>query len=98
MRRSLGKVTTKHDLMLECCKVSRLRQAEVRMVVDMLLRIIPHRVSQGESVEIKKAMTFYPAHRKARPARNPRTGEVVMVPERTVMACRFPRGYLCQRQ
>lgn len=59
--------------------------------LDVMLNFIVESVANGDEVQIRGAMTFYGKIRKPRPARNPRTGEVVPLLERRVMLCRFPR-------
>lgn len=46
---------------------------------------IKDRVERGEKVRIKDFGTFQMKTRAARTARNPRTGEEVKVPEKTVL-------------
>lgn len=46
--------------------------------------VIAEHLNEGRKVELRNFGTFYPKTRKARPARNPRTGAVVWLPVRRV--------------
>jgi len=54
------------------------------LVVDGLLNAIKSALAQQENIEIRGFGTFKVRKRKARMARNPRTGEPVHVPARMV--------------
>ncbi len=54
------------------------------LVVDGFLNAIKQAVSSGENIEIRGFGTFKVRRRKARMARNPRTGDPVRVPARAV--------------
>ena len=54
------------------------------LVVDGFLNAIKQAVSSGDNIEIRGFGTFKVRRRKARMARNPRTGDAVRVPARAV--------------
>lgn len=54
------------------------------LVVDGFLNAVKAALAGGEHIEIRGFGTFKVRHRKARTARNPRTGEPVEVPARKV--------------
>lgn len=54
------------------------------LVVDGFLNALKLAMAQGEHVEIRGFGTFKVRKRKSRTARNPRTGEPVTVPSRSV--------------
>jgi nucleoid DNA-binding protein len=54
------------------------------LVVDGLLNAIKNALAEQENIEIRGFGTFKVRKRKARMARNPRTGEAVEVPARVV--------------
>jgi nucleoid DNA-binding protein len=54
------------------------------LVVDGLLNAIKNALAEQQNIEIRGFGTFKVRKRKARMARNPRTGEAVEVPARTV--------------
>ena len=53
------------------------------LVVDGFLNAVKQALAQGHGIEIRGFGTFKARQRKARMARNPRTGEAVSVPART---------------
>lgn len=59
-------------------------------VAQEFLHMIVTAATKGKPVILKGSMTFYTKTRKPRPARNPRNGDVVMLPVRRVMLCRWP--------
>lgn len=54
------------------------------LVVDAFLNAVKRALANGENIEIRGFGTYKVKRRKARMARNPRTGEPVEVPERYV--------------
>jgi integration host factor subunit beta len=54
------------------------------LVVDGFLNAMKQAMAQGENIEIRGFGTFKVRRRKTRMARNPRTGDSVKVPARTV--------------
>lgn len=54
------------------------------LVVDGFLNAVKHALVQGDSIEIRGFGTFRIREHKARTARNPKTGEPVQVPARSV--------------
>jgi nucleoid DNA-binding protein len=76
--------TTKHDLITAISKTTGLTQADARIVVEELLKSIAGILSAGRTIEIRGFGTFYTKVRKPRPARNPKTGEVVPLLKRVV--------------
>ncbi|MBN1306269.1 MAG: integration host factor subunit beta [Chitinispirillaceae bacterium] len=76
--------TTKHDLIASVAKFTGLTQADTKIVVEELLQTIAHILEEGKCIEIRGFGTFYSKVRKPRPARNPKTGEVVPLLRRVV--------------
>jgi nucleoid DNA-binding protein len=75
---------TKHDLIVDVSKTTGLTQADTKIVVEELLETIAQNLEQGKNIEIRGFGTFYIRERKPRPARNPKTGEVVPLHKRVV--------------
>jgi nucleoid DNA-binding protein len=65
---------TKHDLIVDVSKSTGLTQADTKVVVEELLGTIAEILESGKNIEI----------RKPRPARNPKTGDVVPLYKRVV--------------
>jgi len=61
------------------------------LIVDGFLSAVKQALAQGENIEIRGFGTFKVKGRKARKARNPRTGESVRVPARPVPVFRPSR-------
>jgi DNA-binding protein HU-beta len=75
---------TKADLVEKVAEKSGLTRTDVAVVVDHFLEVIKKSLENGHNIEIRGFGTFKIKLRKARKARNPRTGEVVPVPDRKV--------------
>jgi nucleoid DNA-binding protein len=76
--------TTKHDLIASVSKTTGLTQADTKVVVEELLETVAGILENGQSIEIRGFGTFYTKMRKPRPARNPKTGDIVPLHKRVV--------------
>jgi len=76
--------TTKHDLIASVSKFTGLTQADTKIVVEEFLETISKTLEENRTIEIRGFGTFYTKERKPRPARNPKTGDVVPLPRRKV--------------
>ncbi|MGB2696850.1 MAG: HU family DNA-binding protein [Candidatus Zixiibacteriota bacterium] len=75
---------TKADLVEKVAEKTGLTRTDVAVVVDGFLDAIKASMEQGNNIEIRGFGTFKIKQRKARKARNPRTGDEVPVPDRKV--------------
>jgi nucleoid DNA-binding protein len=75
---------TKADLVEAVVQKTGLTRTDVAVVVDKLLEAIKEALENGKNIEIRGFGTFKIKQRKARKARNPRTGAEVPVPDRKV--------------
>ena len=75
---------TKADLVEKVAEKTGLTRTDVAVVVDGFLDAIKASMEQGNNIEIRGFGTFKIKQRKARKARNPRTGDEVPVPNRKV--------------
>lgn len=80
---------TKQDLVQRAAFLSGASQACTRTVLDEFLRVVGEELQVGKAIEIRGFGTFHTKRRQPRPARNPRTGEVVPLGERTVPLFKF---------
>ena len=64
---------------------------DCKLVVDGFLAAVKEALARGEGVELRGFGTLKVRHRKARKARNPRTGEPVEVPARAAAVFRPSR-------
>ncbi len=75
---------TKADIVEDVAQRTGLTKKEVGETVDLFLQKVGDLLSDGKHLEIRGFGTFKVKERKARMARNPRTGETVPVPARRV--------------
>jgi nucleoid DNA-binding protein len=75
---------TKADLVDEIAERTGLTKKDVAETVDEFLTAVTRALEVGKHIEIRGFGTFKVKDRKARIARNPRTGEAVHVPARKV--------------
>jgi nucleoid DNA-binding protein len=76
--------TTKYDLIASVSKFTGLTQADTRIVVEEMLETVSQFLEANNTIEIRGFGTFYTKIRKPRPARNPKTGDVVPLEWRRV--------------
>jgi nucleoid DNA-binding protein len=75
---------TKAEIVEDIAAKTGLTKKEIAEAVDMFLKIVSDALAEGKHLEIRGFGTFKVKQRKARIARNPRTGEPAPVPERKV--------------
>lgn len=75
---------TKADLVEQVAEAigPGITKKECALVIDGFLNAVKQALAQGNGIEIRGFGTFKVRHRKARVARNPRTGDPVQVPAR----------------
>ena len=74
----------KADLVDEVAARTGQAKSTVAAAVEAAMAAIIDAVSQSESVTLSGFGTFEPTQRQARTGRNPRTGETVPIPPKTV--------------
>ena len=76
---------TKADLVEQIAEAigPGITKKDCALVVDGFLNAVKQALARGDGIEIRGFGTFKVRHRKARTARNPRTGEAVKVPARS---------------
>ena len=75
---------TKADLVDRVTAATGLTKRDVAVVVDRFIDAVGKALSNGNHIEIRGFGSFKIKTRRARIARNPRTGATVQVPEKTV--------------
>ena len=77
---------TKADLVEQVAEAigPGITKKDCALVVDGFLNAVKQALSDGENIEIRGFGTFKVRKRETRMARNPRTGEAVEVPSRSV--------------
>lgn len=87
---------TKNDLAAQIAKTTGRHQTEVKQIVQLLINGIVETVVSEGRLELRGFGVFKVKHRKARKARNPKTDEVVIVPERASITFR-PGKFMLDR-
>ena len=80
---------TKQSLIQEIAKSTGFVRNDIKIVVEQFLDLLGEKLIEGNTIEIRGFGTFACKPRKARPARNPRTGETVLIDERLVSTFKF---------
>ena len=75
---------TKADLIAVVADKLKFPWARAELLVDQIFACMTNALQQGEGIEIRGFGTFKVREKKARRARNPRSGEEVMVPAKVV--------------
>ena len=75
---------TKADLVEQISTETRVSKNHTALIVDSLLDAFCRALSEGKHLEIRGFGTFKVRERRARRARNPRSGTEVMVPAKLV--------------
>ena len=73
---------TKADVIARIASETGLTKTDVRLVVEEFLNSVKYALEIDDPLEIRKFGTFHVVSRGQRKARNPRTGEEVLVPAR----------------
>ena len=76
---------TKNDLAISIAQETKLRQMDVKNVIQLTLDHIIDILATKGRIELRNFGVFQVKERKARMARNPKTGEPVPVPARRVV-------------
>ena len=75
---------TKADLVEQIAEATGLTKKDTAVVVDGFLEAVKQALARESNIEIRGFGSFKVKRRKARKARNPRTGDAVYVPGRLV--------------
>jgi nucleoid DNA-binding protein len=76
---------TKKDIILKVSDDTKLKQIDVKKIVQKTFDYITQALARGENIELRNFGIFKVKQRKSRTGRNPRTGQVVPVPPRKVV-------------
>jgi integration host factor subunit beta len=75
---------TKADLVEDISKTTGLNKKDTSIIVNEVINNICHALAEGDKVELRGFGSFKVKERRARQARNPRTGSGVFVPAKLV--------------
>ena len=88
--------TTKKDIVKRVAEKVGEAQGKIAQVFETVLGELSASLVAGERIELRDFGVFSVVRRKARLARNPKTGEAVQVPERSVV--KFKPGRLLRER
>jgi nucleoid DNA-binding protein len=80
----------KQDLVARIAQQTGATKSSAAAAVDSLLEGITRALKKGEAITFVGFGTFKTTHRRARVAKNPRTGDAITIPKRRVV--RFTAG------
>jgi len=80
---------TKQHLIQEVARTTGVSQADTRLATEAFLSTVSDLLVARKTMELRGFGTFLVKIRKARPARNPKTGEVVQLKMRSVPLLKF---------
>lgn len=86
---------TKKEIVLKIVEDTRIKQVDVKKVVQKTFDEIVAALTRGERVELRNFGIFKVKSRRGRTGRNPRTGEAVPVPPKKVVV--FKPGLIMKR-
>lgn len=84
----------KSDLVEQVYKKVGFTRQEAEEAVDVLFKEIKTELASGESVRISGFATFNLKHKKARNARNPQTGQPILIRSRRVLSFKPSKNLL----
>ncbi|MFH1063230.1 MAG: HU family DNA-binding protein [Candidatus Omnitrophota bacterium] len=76
---------TKKDIVLKIATETKMKQQDIKKVVQKALDAIIDSLVNGQTVELRNFGIFKVKSRRGRTGRNPRTGQVVPVPPKKVV-------------
>ena len=83
----------KAELIAELAERAGLKKQKAAKVLDAYMEIVTEKMSNNEEVVLIGFGTLIPRPQTSRLARNPKTGEPVMIKPRTTVKCK-PRKFL----
>ena len=75
---------TKKEIVLKIAEETKIKQVDVKKIVQKTLDEIVAALAKGERVELRNFGIFKVKARRGRTGRNPRTGQTVPVPPKKV--------------
>ncbi|MEI6691784.1 MAG: HU family DNA-binding protein [Chlorobium sp.] len=91
----MGMTTTKADLVNAVAQKTGLTQEETESAVNCLFESIIDSLKTRKRIEIRGFGSFNIRHKSLRQARNPRTGEKVVVAEKEVPTFKISKEFKC---
>lgn len=85
---------TEADMIKEVAEKTITARKEIQKIIDLYLDCIREELMKGEKVKIKDLGTFTPKTTKEHKARNPKTGEEVIVPEKKTVSFKASPNFI----
>lgn len=76
---------TKADIVASLAKTGLLERPQARLLTDYFFEFIKESLEKGDTVKLSKLGNFIVREKKARPGRNPKTGEDAIISARRVV-------------
>ena len=76
---------TKKEIVNAIVEKTNMKQTDVKTAVQLTLDTMVEALVEGKNIELRNFGVFKVKTRKPRQGRNPKTGEIVPVPERRVV-------------
>ncbi len=77
---------TKRNIVLKISELTGIKQVIVKDVVQKTFNIITDALKNSQRIELRNFGVFYLKKRKKRIGRNPKTGQIIPIPERYTVA------------
>ncbi len=84
---------TKADIVDRVAEGTGLTKLETEAIIEGFLKTVIDALKEGNGIEIRGFGSYRVKKKNARQARNPKTGEQVMVPEHYVPAFKFSKDF-----
>ncbi|MCK4352595.1 integration host factor subunit beta [candidate division WOR-3 bacterium] len=75
---------TKQELVREVAKNTGFTQRETSIIINSFLDAVSETLSSNNRIELRRFGVFATKRRNSKQARNPKTGEIINLPQRTV--------------
>jgi len=89
----MAKNITKADIVDRVAGGTGLTKLETEAIIEGFLKTVIESLKEGNSIEIRGFGSYKVKKKKARQARNPKTGEQVFVPEHHVPTFKFSKDF-----
>ena len=79
----------KVEMIKEIAAKTGFTQKDIKSVMESIQAVTFNTLAKGDEVKLMDGVTLSTVHKDARTARNPRTGETVMVDAKNAVSCKF---------
>lgn len=79
----------KVEMIKEVATKTGFTQKDIKSVMEAIQAVTFDTLVKGDEVKLMDGVTLSTVHKEARTARNPRTGETVMVDAKNAVRCKF---------